>query len=49
VHPSVSDSTIFLQGKDIAAYLHSLETPDVKIHEIDFIALKAELSAVPAA
>ncbi|KAF9517777.1 hypothetical protein BS47DRAFT_1375516 [Hydnum rufescens UP504] len=49
VHPSVSDSTIFLQGKDIAAYLRSLETPDVKIHEIDFIALKAESSVAPAA
>ncbi|KAH8110327.1 prolyl-tRNA synthetase [Phellopilus nigrolimitatus] len=47
VHALSSDSTVFLSGSDIAAYLRSLETTDIKIHEIDFEALKAEAAAPP--
>lgn len=48
VHPSSSEATVFLQGKDIAAYLKSLESSDTKIHEIDFAALKNETTAAVA-
>lgn len=47
VHALASDSTIFLSGAEIASYLKGLETAEVKIHEIDFEALKSE-SAAPA-
>lgn len=42
VHALASDSTIFLSGPEIVQYLKSLETPDTKIIEVDFEALKAE-------
>ncbi|KAI5119372.1 hypothetical protein M0805_001048 [Coniferiporia weirii] len=48
VHALASDSTVFLSGSDIAAYLRQLETADVKIFEIDFDTLKTE-AAAPAA
>jgi prolyl-tRNA synthetase len=38
-----SSETLFLSGPDILAYLRSLETADVKAHEIDFVALKSEV------
>ncbi|KZT70476.1 prolyl-tRNA synthetase [Daedalea quercina L-15889] len=43
-----STSTLFLQGKDILAYLRTLQTQDAPLQEIDFEALKAESEAVPA-
>lgn len=48
VHALTSVKTVFLSGKDIVSYLQSLETSDVKIHEIDFDALKAESDAPTA-
>lgn len=40
-----SDSTLFLSGKDIHAYLRRLETKESPLHEIDFEALKTEADA----
>ncbi|KAI5116405.1 hypothetical protein M0805_006223 [Coniferiporia weirii] len=45
VHALASDSTVFLSGSDIAAYLRQLETADIKILEIDFDTLKTETAA----
>lgn len=48
VHPSASDATIFLRGLDIAAYLKTLETADVKVLDVDFAVLKQEtLEPIP--
>ncbi|EPQ53662.1 prolyl-tRNA synthetase [Gloeophyllum trabeum ATCC 11539] len=50
LHAQSSSSTIFLSGKDIVSYLRHLEKEDLKVHEIDFEALKSETSApAPAA
>ncbi len=43
VRASSSSETVFLSGPDILAYLRNLETAEVKVHEIDFVALKSEL------
>ncbi len=43
VRASSSSETVFLSGPDILAYLRSLETAEVKVHEVDFVALKDEL------
>src|SRR5258708_1438293 len=48
IHPSKSDETIFLKGKDIAVYLKSLDAPEQTILIEDFHALKAESLAQPA-
>ncbi|KAI9460817.1 hypothetical protein HD554DRAFT_2206822 [Boletus coccyginus] len=45
IHACSSSSTLFLSGKDIATYLKSLETEDVKIEEVDFAALKTDAPA----
>ncbi|KAB5588462.1 Prolyl-tRNA synthetase [Ceratobasidium theobromae] len=45
LHASSPDATIFLSGKDIVAYLTSLETADARLHVVDFAALKAEATA----
>ena len=42
IHACSSSSTLFLSGKDIVAYLKSLETEAVKIEEVDFAALKTD-------
>ncbi|KAJ7695144.1 hypothetical protein B0H17DRAFT_980395 [Mycena rosella] len=47
VHALSSSATLFLSGKDIAAYLKHLETDSVKIQELDFSDL-AGAAAVPA-
>ncbi|KAJ7600519.1 hypothetical protein C8J56DRAFT_999732 [Mycena floridula] len=51
LHALSSDTTIFLSGTDIVAYLKHLETDNVKIQEIDFQALSsaAPATAIPAA
>jgi len=49
VHACSSSSTLFLSGKDIATYLKSLETEDVKIEEVDFAALKTDAPAPKSA
>ncbi|KAF8317195.1 prolyl-tRNA synthetase [Clavulina sp. PMI_390] len=50
LHASTSDSTIFLKGSDVVAYLNTLETTETKIVEVDFAALKAEtLEPIPPA
>jgi prolyl-tRNA synthetase len=41
--------TIFLTSSDLVKYLKHLEKADVKLHEIDFDALKTEAAAAPAA
>ena len=38
---------MFLSGKDIVAYLKSLETEQTKVEEVDFAALKTDGSAKP--
>ena len=43
VRASSSSETVFLSGSDILAYLRNLETAEVKVHEIDFVALKSGL------
>ncbi|KAF8527834.1 hypothetical protein BU17DRAFT_38496 [Hysterangium stoloniferum] len=48
VRAFASDTTAFIKGSDIAAYLNSLETAEVKVQEVDFVELKIEASA-PAA
>ena len=42
IHACSSSSTLFLSGKDIVAYLKSLETEEVKVEEVDFVALKTD-------
>ncbi|KAI6104402.1 hypothetical protein F5141DRAFT_1129730 [Pisolithus sp. B1] len=44
IHALSSSSTIFLSGKDVLAYLKSLETDELRIQEVDFAALKTEQS-----
>jgi len=44
-----SSRTVFLSGPDILAYLCKLETAEVKVHEVDFAALKSETVDGPAA
>lgn len=44
-----SSQTVFLSGSDILAYLRSLETAEVKVHEVDFVALKSETAGDGAA
>ena len=48
IHAGSSSDTVFISGKDLVSYLKSLETPDTKVQEIDFAALKSE-AATPAA
>ncbi|KAF7309589.1 Dihydrolipoyl dehydrogenase [Mycena indigotica] len=48
VHALSSNSTIFLSGKDIAAYVKHLESDDHKVQEVDFSTL-ATSSTVPTA
>lgn len=43
-----SEKTVFLSGKDIAAYLKHLEKEELKLHEVDFEALKTEGGAAGA-
>lgn len=45
VHPSTSDSTIFLSGTDLAKFLTSLGKDSIKT--VDFAALKAAAPAAP--
>ncbi|OSX63503.1 hypothetical protein POSPLADRAFT_1065727 [Postia placenta MAD-698-R-SB12] len=45
VRALASDSTLFLSGKDIHAYLRRLESKESPLHEIDFEALKTEADA----
>jgi len=47
IHALSSSDTIFISGKDLVAYVRSLETNEVKVQEIDFLALKTE-AATPA-
>ncbi|KAJ7173847.1 hypothetical protein C8R46DRAFT_1175094 [Mycena filopes] len=49
VHALSSSATVFLSGKDIAAYLRHLETDSVKIQELDFATLGASAAPGPAA
>ncbi|EIN08860.1 prolyl-tRNA synthetase [Punctularia strigosozonata HHB-11173 SS5] len=50
VHAQSSSQTIFLSGQDIASYLKHLEKEELKLHIVDFEALKAETGvAAPAA
>ena len=44
-----SQKTVFLSGANIYAYLHSLETAETKLHEVDFVALKSEATVGTAA
>jgi prolyl-tRNA synthetase len=45
-----SSDTVFISGKDLVAYVRSLETEQVKVQEIDFLALKSEVpNPAPAA
>lgn len=44
-----SEKTLFLSGKDVAAYLKHLEKEELKVHEVDFDALKTDGGAAPAA
>ncbi|CAE6428727.1 unnamed protein product [Rhizoctonia solani] len=45
LHASSAEATIFLSGKDIAAYLTSLETADATVHVVDFAGLQAEAAS----
>lgn len=47
LHAGSADATLFLSGKDVVAYLKSLETADATVHEVDFAALQAEATATP--
>ncbi|TFY83313.1 hypothetical protein EWM64_g687, partial [Hericium alpestre] len=49
VHALSSSATLFLSGQDLITYLRKLGTADTKLHEIDFVALKAEGGATPPA
>ncbi|TFY83158.1 hypothetical protein EWM64_g849 [Hericium alpestre] len=49
VHALSSSATLFLSGQDLITYLRKLETADTKLHEIDFVALKAEGGATAPA
>lgn len=49
VHAQSSSETIFLSGKDIVAYLTTLQSGDTKLQEIDFGTLKAEGAPAAAA
>lgn len=40
-----SDSTLFLNGKEIVSYLKNLETKENPLHIVDFEALKTEAPA----
>ncbi|KAI9508082.1 prolyl-tRNA synthetase [Russula earlei] len=42
VRALTSSQTVFLSGSDIIAYLRGLETAEVKVHEVDFVALRSE-------
>lgn len=44
-----SRKTLFLSGADIYAYLRKLETAETKLHEVDFVALKGEVTVGTAA
>ncbi|KDQ10336.1 hypothetical protein BOTBODRAFT_36241 [Botryobasidium botryosum FD-172 SS1] len=46
VHPS--DPSLLITGKDLATYLHSLETAEVKVQVVDFHALSVEAAAPSA-
>ena len=39
MHALSSSSTVFLSGPDIATYLRKLETAEVKLHELDLLAV----------
>jgi len=45
VHAFSSDTTAFIKGSEIAAYLSKFEIDDAKITEIDFAELKTEAPA----
>jgi prolyl-tRNA synthetase len=45
VHALSSKSTIFLSGQDIGSYLRHFETGEIKVHEVDFQALKTEIAS----
>lgn len=47
LHAGSADATLFLSGKDVVAYLKSLETAEATLHVVDFAALKAEAAATP--
>ncbi|KAI0826152.1 prolyl-tRNA synthetase [Irpex lacteus] len=50
VRALTSDSTLFLNGKEIVSYLKNLETKETPLHIVDFEALKTEApAAAPAA
>jgi prolyl-tRNA synthetase len=49
VRAQSSTETVFLAGTEIAAYLKHLEKEELKVHEVDFEALKTEAEAAPAA
>jgi prolyl-tRNA synthetase len=49
IHALAADTTTFLAGSDISTYLHSLESGETKVVEIDFEALKAEAGAPASA
>lgn len=49
VRAFASDTTLFLKGSDIAAYLSGLDTAEVKVQEVDFTELKNEASTPSAA
>ncbi|KAG1741511.1 uncharacterized protein EDB91DRAFT_1237155 [Suillus paluster] len=48
LHAMSSSATVFLSGQDIISYLRKLETDDVKVQEIDFTSLKADVAAAPS-
>lgn len=48
VHAHSAEETAFLTGEEIVKYLHSLETTEMKLQEIDFESLKADVGNAAA-
>ncbi|KAM6492523.1 prolyl-tRNA synthetase [Amanita muscaria] len=48
LHASSSSSTVFLKGKDVIAYLRSLETTETKPNVLDFSELASSSAPAPA-
>ncbi|KAM6492336.1 hypothetical protein JOM56_012060 [Amanita muscaria] len=48
LHASSSSSTVFLTGKDVVAYLRSLETTETKLNVLDFSELASSSAPPPA-
>jgi prolyl-tRNA synthetase len=48
LHAQSSSKTLFLSGQDLAAYLKHLEKEELKLHVVDFDALKADAGAPTA-